>query len=194
MRFLRWLLLSLVLLLLLGLTAGRWLVVEEVHPADVLVVLGGNNDVGTQRGLELLRQGLAPDLMLDASSVDRSYIWTEVELAQQFIRTLPPEVASRVSVCATPAQSTLQEAHEIVPCLERLHAHSVLLVAHEFHTRRALSIFRHELPGYRFGSVATHNPREFGTRWWQHRQWAKECFLEWQRLSWWETVDRWRKR
>jgi len=194
MRHLRRLLLFLIMLLLLGLNAGRWLVVQDEHPADVLVVLGGNDDAGPQRGLALLQQSWAPALLLDASAGDRVYAWTEAELAQQYIQTLPPEVASRISVCATPAQSTVQEARQIAPCLERLHARSVLLVAHEFHTRRALSIFRHELPGYRFGIVAAPNPREFGTRWWEHRQWAKECFLEWQRLLWWETVDRWRKR
>jgi uncharacterized SAM-binding protein YcdF (DUF218 family) len=68
----------------------------------------------------------------------------------------------------------------------------VLIVTSEFHTRRALSIFRHELRGKSFSTAAARDDREFGTRWWQHRQWAKTCLYEWLRLVWWNLVDRWR--
>ena len=36
------------------------------------------------------------------------------------------------------------------------------------------------------------DPREFGVRWWRHREWAKTNFYEWLRLAWWELIDRWR--
>src|SRR5260221_9485502 len=42
-----------------------------------------------------------------------------------------------------------------------------------FHTRRALSIFRHEIHGYSFSTAAARDENQFGTQWWTHRQWAK---------------------
>ena len=33
---------------------------------------------------------------------------------------------------------------------------------------------------------------EFGTRWWTHREWAKTCLGEWERLIWWDALERWK--
>ena len=71
-------------------------------------------------------------------------------------------------------------------------AKRILIVTSDYHTRRALSIFRHELPGRSFSVAAAYDPAEFGTLWWTHRQWAKILFDEWIRLVWWNAVDRWR--
>jgi uncharacterized SAM-binding protein YcdF (DUF218 family) len=68
----------------------------------------------------------------------------------------------------------------------------VLIVTSEFHTRRALSIFRRRLPQYEFSVAAAHDPAHFGTAWWTRREWAKVTFDEWVKLIWWEAVDRWR--
>src|SRR2546428_12240765 len=65
-------------------------------------------------------------------------------------------------------------------------------VTSDYHTRRAVVIFRHEIPRLNFSVAAAHAPREFGVNWWQHREWAKTNFNEWMKLVWWEAVDRWR--
>jgi len=64
-------------------------------------------------------------------------------------------------------------------------------VTSDYHTRRALSVFRKEVPGYSYSVAAASDPVQFGARWWQHRQWAKNNTDEWMRLLWWELVDRW---
>jgi uncharacterized SAM-binding protein YcdF (DUF218 family) len=64
-------------------------------------------------------------------------------------------------------------------------------VTSEFHTRRALSTFRRELPRRTFSVAATYDSAQFGTHWWTHRQWAKTVVDEWLRLLWWSVVDRW---
>jgi uncharacterized SAM-binding protein YcdF (DUF218 family) len=68
----------------------------------------------------------------------------------------------------------------------------VLIVTSDFHTRRSLSIFRHELRGKSLSTAAAHDYAQFGTHWWAHRQWAKTCVDEWMRLIWWEAVERWK--
>jgi len=68
----------------------------------------------------------------------------------------------------------------------------VLLVTSDFHTRRALSVFRHEIPGYEYSVAAARDDAQFGDKWWTHRQWAKTFVNEWLRLIWWSAVDRWR--
>jgi hypothetical protein len=31
-----------------------------------------------------------------------------------------------------------------------------------------------------------------GDDWWKHRRWAKALLDEWEKLIWWELVDRWK--
>lgn len=75
--------------------------------------------------------------------------------------------------------------------LNQMGARTALLVTSEYHTRRALSIFRRMLPDIECGIVAVPERYLFGIPWWQHREWAKCTFHEWTRLLWWLAVDRW---
>jgi uncharacterized SAM-binding protein YcdF (DUF218 family) len=172
--------------------AGRILIVREIRKADAIVVLQGEADRRPTLALALMREGYAPRVLLDASNTGGVYRWTYAEIAEQYIQTLPPEVARSVTVCAMPALSTLEEAERAHRCLDAVGARSVLLVTSEYHTRRARSIFVHSLPGYQIGIAGAVEPDQFGVRWWRHRQWAKVTLGEWTRLVWWECVDRWR--
>lgn len=172
--------------------AGRILVVRDVRKADAILVLQGEADRRPALALELLRQGYAPRVLLDASDAGGMYRWTYAEIAEQYIHTLPPEIARSVSVCAMPALSTFEEATEARRCLEGVGAHSVLLVTSEYHTRRARSIFVHGFPGWSIAVAGAVEPDQFGVDWWRHRQWAKVTSGEWTSLLWWECVDRWR--
>jgi hypothetical protein len=175
-----------------ALNAGRLLVVRDVRHADAILVLEGETDRRPALGLELMRQGYAPRVLLDASTDARLYHWTRAEIAQQYIRTLPPTVAGSVSVCGISALSTMDEAMQARRCLDAVDARRLLLVTSEYHTRRALSVFRHTFPGRSIGVAGALEPDQFGVRWWRHRQWAKVTLAEWTRLVWWQCVDRWR--
>lgn len=175
-----------------ALTAGRMLVVRDLRHADAIVVLVGETDRRPARALELLHQGYAPRVLLDASPDAYVYHLTTAEIAQQYIHTLPPEVARSVSVCQESGLSTRDEAREVRPCLNAVGARSVLVVTSEYHTRRALSVFRHTYPDRSIGVAGAVEPDQFGMPWWRHRQWAKVTLNEWARLIWWECVDRWR--
>lgn len=177
------------LVLLLGARCGRFLVVDERKKSDVILVLAGETDRRPARALELLDAGYGRRLILDVPAEARIYQWTQPEIAQKYIEALPQ--AEHIAICPTYGLSTKAEARDTERCLARAGARSVLLVTSDYHTRRALSTFRQEVPGYQFSVAAAYDPREFGSAWWQHRQWAKVNFDEWLRLLWWEAVDRW---
>jgi len=177
-----------ILLLLFAANAGKLLVVDAPEKADVILVLAGETDRRPARALELLNQGLAPRMVINVPAAPRIYGISQVELAERYVQSLP---RSEISVCPIAGLSTRDESRDAEKCLAKVGSSRVLIVTSDFHTRRALSVFRHELRGRSFSIAATHNDAQFGERWWTHRQWAKTCFEEWLRTLWWMAVDRW---
>jgi uncharacterized SAM-binding protein YcdF (DUF218 family) len=175
--------------------AGNWLVLNDPHRANVIVVLaGGLGDIRFQRGLGLLREGYAQQLVLDAPN------WIEYgrmasDLAREYVKEAAPDWQTQIHVCSFHSDSTLGELREVAPCLRAVapQATSVLLVTSDFHTRRALSTARHALPQYQWSVAATPDSNAFGKSWWRNREWAKTTLLEWQKLCWWQLAERWRK-
>ena len=172
------------------LLAGRLLLVDSPEHADAILVLAGETQFRPQKAVQFMQQGYAPRLILDVSNQERIFNFSLPELAQQWEQSLPQR--QQMSVCPIVGLSTREEAQEAANCLKHFNAHNVLIVTSDFHTRRAFSIFQHELPGLHFSIGAAYNPVTFGTAWWKHREWAKTTLYEWMRLFWWELVDRWR--
>jgi len=170
--------------------AGRVLLVDSPEHADAILVLAGETQVRPQKGVQLLQEGYAPRLILNVSNQERIFNVSLRELAQRWEQSLPQN--QQMSICSIMGLSTEDESHEAAQCLRRFHARNVLIVTSDFHTRRALSIFRHETPDLHFSVAAAYNPTTFGTAWWKHREWAKTTLYEWIRLLSWEAVDRWR--
>jgi hypothetical protein len=173
-----------------GVNAGRILVVDAPQPSDVIVVLAGETEHRPMRALGLLDQGYARRVVIDVPAAARIYEYSQVQLAERYIQDLPQ--ARSLRVCPIDGLSTRDESHDVERCLAGEQGSRILIVTSEFHTRRALSIFRHEVKGRSFSVAAASNDIEFGTRWWKHREWAKTCVYEWLRLFWWNAVDRWR--
>ena len=178
------------LLITFGLTAGSGLVVDDPQPSDLILVLAGETDQRPALALELLRRGYGKRVLIDVPADDKIYEFSELDLAQRYIRDLPDSAS--VSICPIRSLSTIDETRDVEKCLTPQDGARILIVTSDFHTRRALSIFRHELRGKSFSVAATRDPREFGPRWWTHRQWAKTCSAEWVRTIWWNAVDRWK--
>jgi DUF218 domain-containing protein len=178
-----------VLLALFAARAGRFLLVDAPRPSDVIVVLAGETDRRPARALELLQQGYGKRVLIDVPAESNIYTFTQLDLAQKYVQSLPQ--AAAVSVCPIVGLSTKAETQDVDKCLTRMNAGTVLIVTSEFHTRRALSIFRRELRGRTFSVAAAYDDAQFGTHWWTHRQWAKTAVDEWLRLLWWSAVDRW---
>ena len=170
--------------------SGWFLVVDSPQPSDLILVLAGETDRRPARALELLRQGLASRVLIDVPVQAIIYDSSQLELARKYVNGLPE--ASSIAICPTYGLSTREESHDVEKCLASQDVKRILIVTSDFHTRRALSIFRHELRGKLFSVSASHDDVQFGVRWWTERQWAKTCAEEWLRTLWWNGVERWR--
>jgi uncharacterized SAM-binding protein YcdF (DUF218 family) len=174
----------------LALNAGRMLVIDEPRTSDVILVLAGETEHRPARALQLLGEGYTRKIVIDVPAEGQIYEFSPLQLARRYAEDLS-QTAS-ISVCPIAGLSTKDEVRDAEPCLAREGAKSVLIVTSDFHTRRALYIFQKEIPGISFSVAAARDSRQFGIRWWAHRQWAKTFLDEWLRLLWWTCVDRWR--
>ena len=170
--------------------AGSFLVLDSPRPSDVILVLAGETDRRPERALQLLAQGYGRRVVLDVPTHAKIYEFTQIQLAQKYVQDLPQ--GALVSICPIDGLSTKDESKDVEKCLAREGGKTVLIVTSDFHTRRALSVFRRELPGHEYSVAASRDGTQFGVRWWTHRQWAKTLVDEWLRLIWWKTVDQWR--
>jgi DUF218 domain len=190
MRKIRLAVLGLAIVLAVAAGSGWILVVDSPRKSDVILVLAGETDRRPVRGLQLLDQGFARHMILDVPAGGQIYQWTQLQLAQKYVDGLAQSGA--ITICPITGLSTRDEARDAVHCLQETGGKNVLLVTSDFHTLRALNIFRHELPDHSFSVAAAFDPNEFGTQWWRHREWAKTTTNEWMKLLWWEAIDRWR--
>lgn len=173
----------------LAASSGRFLVINQPQKADTILVLAGETDRRPARALELLKQGYAGQVIFDVPANAIIYGSTYLQLAQNW--TNSQAQSKPLTVCPIQGLSTKAEAVDAMECIRHAGARSVLLVTSDFHTRRALSVFRKEDPDCAFQVAAAYDPTQFGAQWWRHRQWAKTNVEEWIRLLWWESVDRW---
>lgn len=170
--------------------AGKFLVVNDPQPSDVILVLAGETEVRPARAVKLLEQGYARRVIIDVPALAKDFGFTEIELAQQYVQHL--NEAASVGICPIYGLSTRDEARDAEKCLASENAGRVLVVTSDFHTRRALATFRRLIPGKTFSVAAAFDDTQFGTHWWRRRQWAKAFLDEWMKLLWWMAVDRWR--
>jgi hypothetical protein len=174
--------------------AAHLLVVDDPEKSDAIVVLAGETSLRPTHAVELLRQGMAPHVFMNAETRVLIYDQELTDIAQKYINTLPE--ANRISVCPIIGFSTAAEAADVDRCLRSyapLGGHRILIVTSDFHTRRALLIFRNRLPQYQFSTAAARAPGSFGDAWWTNREWAKSTLDEWLKIIWFEAVDRWRR-
>lgn len=186
-------LLAVILLIACALHLASFLEVENLHQSDAIVVLAGDvNDRRYQKGIELLRADYGHRLFLDASEDITLFGHSYADWARQFVKENSPDIRDRVQVCPIREDSTATETKYVAKCLSYLPPGSrILLVTSDYHTRRALSVFSHRLRSYQWSVAAAHDDTQFGAQWWHHREWAKSTLREWQKLLWWEVVERW---
>jgi hypothetical protein len=174
---------------------GSYLIVNHPEKSDAIVMLNGDQvDKRYWRGLELLRAGYGQHLIMDVG-VGQIYGHSVKELAQDFITRTAGANASQVSLCPIDGDSTKDEAPQVGTCLQQLQppVHSAILVSDDYHTRRALSIFRDRQPQYQWTAAGARNEFLFGLPWWKDREWAKTYLTEVEKTLYWQLWDRWRK-
>src|SRR6476659_6673810 len=161
---------SAVLILLVALvlsTSGWFLIVNNPQHADVIVALAGETDRRPSRALELLRAGYAAKLQLDVPAAAKIYDQQTLAIAQTYVSGLADRQS--ITICPIFGLSTKTEAQDVARCLGRTAPKRILLVTSDYHTRRALSIFKYELRGHDISVAAASDPSQFGNAWWEHR-------------------------
>jgi uncharacterized SAM-binding protein YcdF (DUF218 family) len=174
---------------------GGQLVINNPQKSDVIVVLAGDTaDDRYWYGLQLLRSGYARHMVVDAIT-GITYGHSFADLAAEMVSRTAAQNAGQISICPIAADSTKDEALVVNDCLQRLQPppRSGIITTDDYHTRRALSIFRNRLPQYQWSVAAAHNTFLFGIPWWRNREWAKTYLTETEKLVWWELFDRWRR-
>lgn len=170
--------------------AGLLLVVDNPTPSDVIVVLGGDDGVRLPEAVRLLKSGYGKQVIVDT---DSQYHWlgrTEAQRTAAQVASMR-DVAAQMSVCPMEARSTLAEAKDFANCIHGLEVHRIILVTSPYHSRRALATFRHALPQYEWSVDSAEDGEVFGTAWWQKSVWVATTVHEWEKLLWWETVEKW---
>ncbi|MBX9600572.1 MAG: YdcF family protein [Bryobacteraceae bacterium] len=177
-------LIVLALALLLFFTRTSWLgwlggaLIESGEPrrADAILVLAGDawgNRI--RKGGDLSRQGYAP--LVFVSGPEGLYGFHESELA---IRYAVKHGYPQDMFVALPntARSTVEEADQIVPELEKRGVKSLILVTSNYHTRRAASTFRKRAAAMSITVVAAPDRVFDPANWWQSRDGQKQWFFE----------------
>ena len=153
---------ALTLLIVFGFFAGNILVRDNPEKSDAIVVLDGDSvDERYERGMQLLRAGYGKHLFLDTSDESHFYGHKPTEYAANFLKEDAKEMLPYVSVCPYLDDSTVAETIYVNRCLQPLSPHKVLLVTSDWHTARALSIFRKKLPQYQWSIASAHDHQAF---------------------------------
>ncbi len=120
------------------------LVANDPVPSDVILVLAGDrNDSRFWRAMKLMNDGYGSRIILDVQVPVSQFGVSDSELAQAFVTKNAP---GRAVVCEVSGDSTFDETEDAARCLRGFHPASVILVTSDYHTQRALAIFRRRLP------------------------------------------------
>jgi uncharacterized SAM-binding protein YcdF (DUF218 family) len=117
---------------------------DKVAPADAILVLdGGEQGNRMAVGLDLLRQGCAPRLLVSQAGFGYEELYPPIVTERAEIRADPAVRAQgdRIEWITSNALSTLEEATAAREVLKRLGCATVLVVTSSYHARRAREIY-----------------------------------------------------
>jgi uncharacterized SAM-binding protein YcdF (DUF218 family) len=150
---------------------------QEPFRADMIVVLGGD-DRGNRilKAAELIKAGLAPKILVSAPYCCYGHVESDVAIPFAIRHGYPADWFIPFPVKGT---STLGEAREVVPELDRRRVGRFLIVTSNYHTRRAARIYRRLVRPDRFRIVAAPDWAFRPEDWWERREGQKQVFFEW---------------
>ncbi len=149
---------------------------EPFHAGIVVALAGDDHGDRILAAARLVQEGYAPKILV--SGPPCCYGRRESELAIEFaIRRGVP--AAWLIPFPIEGLSTVEEAREIVPELDRLRVGRFIIVTSNHHTRRAAGVYARLAPRDRFRVVAAPDWAFRPEDWWRSRAGRKQCFLEW---------------
>ena len=123
---------------------ANYLVVQDkLEKADVIIVLGGdNNGERVSQGIRLYKEGFAKHLLMSGGSL----AW-KLTCAQWMKRqAVESGVPAAVILLQDRSRSTIEDAKFSLPIIKNYGFKSVILVTSPTHSRRAAKVFRRVFP------------------------------------------------
>lgn len=156
---------------------GFFVKVDELEPAEIIVVLAGDGSgERIMKAVDLVRRDFASKILV--SGPRGHYGYEESELAIEFAvkHGAPTEIFDPFPM---DVQSTQEEAGAVDAELRRRGINKAIIVTSNFHTRRARQIFRQQ-GGDETEYLITSAPNPYFApdNWWQSRAGKKVFFLE----------------
>jgi uncharacterized SAM-binding protein YcdF (DUF218 family) len=157
---------------------GRWLsmpATPELRHADAIIVNGGTA-MRTLYGIELYRQGQAPELWHTGYAKGEKYMTAIVERGvpqfsfRYLLKSIEPAVPSQ-AFHYLPTTSTWSDGTEIAATIRARKLRSVIIVTDWWHSRRALCATKQQLQGYDVVITFAPSPALVGPEsWWQNEE------------------------
>jgi hypothetical protein len=121
--------------------AQRWMVSDDIKPADAIVVTGGALDVRPAAAARLFRQGIAPLVLVSKSDADAG--WEAMRMCERLLACgVPLEAIAHFRIVL---HSTYGEARGVADCARSFGLKRVIVPVELFQTRRVRWIFRRQL-------------------------------------------------
>ncbi len=174
-----------VILLAVFIAAGRYLVYQDpLDPADVIVILSGNDESRVTAAAELYHQGYGANIMLTNTGntfgeLSQPYSMLQKEQLQEL--GIPE---GGIYIAEFQAKNTGQEATGIINKMYDLGFNSAIIVTDSWHTRRVKTIFSDTFSntGFRFSVYPAPDSGYSKYFWWLTPSGWKDTVSEYIRL------------
>ncbi len=174
-----------VILLAVFIAAGRYLVYQDpLEPADVIVILSGNDESRVTAAAELYHQGYGANIMLTNTGntfgeLSQPYSMLQKEQLQEL--NIPE---GGIYIAEFQAKNTGQEATGIINKMYDLGFNSAIIVTDSWHTRRVKTIFSDSFSntGFRFSIYPAPGSDYNKNFWWLTPSGWKDTVSEYIRL------------
>jgi uncharacterized SAM-binding protein YcdF (DUF218 family) len=166
-------------------TVRHYVAADSLRKVDAIVPLRGSpteERIRLDHAADLIRQGYAP-LLVPSVAGTPYYGQPMANIVEAYLESkkFPQQ---QVKLCENTADSTMEEAAAMLPCLQEAGARAIFVVTSEYHSRRARMIFRKTFRGSGIAVFVhpVYNEDYWSPYWWQRRRWAKTFLIE--TLAW----------
>ncbi len=162
---------AIIILIIVGIGAnlGSFLIVnDELHKADAIVVFSGDNGPRTEKGVELLKEGLGEYLILSGGIVYDDVTMAELMKNHAIKLGVPKEKI----LIDDKASTTHENAEFTKKIIEENNFKSIIVVTSEYHSRRSKLAMEKALKNTLVDGesvevmVANSTEEKFTTKWW----------------------------
>ncbi|MBE3573591.1 MAG: YdcF family protein [Moorella humiferrea] len=170
--------------------AARWLMVgdKDLQPADVIIVLSGEQGERVATGVKLYQEGLAPRLLMTGGPVEWNVAAADIMAEQAKFLGVP----EKDIVLEKRATSTYENALYSLGILKKNCWHSAIVVTSPYHLRRTRLAFNNAFrgSGIRLSFYGAEDTWLDPTRWWLQDRGIEVVGLEYFKLAWYVIHNR----